>query len=154
MQGLVMCFALCCAFAASASAQEVDFCNATARVEGISPRLVLRARMGFTPHGMFLMSDHCPQRAPAAVVLNPHDPGAPEVPFGVSHDALVRVKPFLRLTGGSSTACGVISGMLTVKKNFKLKQMGGGPQGNGFGPRGAYKFAFILESVIEIGPCS
>jgi hypothetical protein len=112
----------------------------------------VNARMGFTLHGMFLLTDQCKRKVPAAVVVNPGDPDAPPVAFQLDGEVFQRLKPFLRLTGGADIACGRIEGQFFKKKGFHLKK-GSEPHGNGFGPRGALEVMFVLRSIDEIHGC-
>jgi hypothetical protein len=134
--------------------EPTDLCNVKSLVNLAGRHVTIKARLGFTSHGMFLLTDQCSHRIPSAVVLNPDDPGAPIVPFEADKNVMERLRPFLKLTGGAAVACGMISGEFAYKKDFKKQHFGGGPQGNGFGPRGAFRFAFVLQSVIEISACS
>jgi len=104
-------------------------------------------------HGAYLLSDKCAGKAPAAELLFPGYPGAPEVPFDLAKDALQRLGPFLRPAGGASEACATISGEFVTKKGFRTYRVEGNLQGNGFGPQGALQFGFVLKSVDEIGGC-
>ena len=131
----------------------MDLCSVKSVQSLAGRRLTVKARLGFTAHGMFLLTDRCLRKTPSAVVLNPHDPGAPSVAFQGDKDVMERLRPFLRLTGGATVACGELSGEFAYKKDFKAKRFGGGPQGNGFGPRGAFRLAFVLQSVTEISAC-
>ena len=114
----------------------------------------VRARLGFTMHGMFLFGeDTCKGNTDDVVLLFPNRGGAPTVEFELDSHAVEQLSPFFRPTGGVAIACGVVEGRLFKKQGFRAVQRGAGPQGNGFGPRGAFRLAFVLRSVIEIRAC-
>jgi hypothetical protein len=50
------------------------------------------------------------------------------------------LSPFFRINGGVAIACGVLEGRLRYKRRFHLRQTGDGPQGNGYGSRGALRW--------------
>jgi hypothetical protein len=138
----------------SAAGEVVDLCKMKSVEAVVGKRLTLGARMGFTSHGAFLLTDLCSRKViPAAAVLLPRDPGVPEVDFEADQHALTSLKPYLRLAGGAATACGTIVGEFVSKPKFRTERHGPILQGNGFGPQGALRFAFILRSVIEISSC-
>jgi hypothetical protein len=135
-----------------ANAQAVDFCSLGPKPPSDS-LLAVRVRLGFTMHGGYLLSNKCVNKTPAAELLIPGFPDAPKVPFDIDPDALRQLKPFFRLTGGSSEACAVISGSFVERKPFRTKRVQGYLEGNGFGPLGALQFGFVLKSVDEISVC-
>ena len=110
-------------------------------------------RILFTMHGAFLTTDSCSDHSYDIVLLYPGVDGTPSVPFNLDPDATERLSPFFRPAGGTATACGVLDGRVFYKKGFRSKRLGAGPQGNGFGPRGAFRVAFVLRTVREIRPC-
>jgi len=130
-----------------------DLCDLTSRDLTTGEHLALSARMGFTAHGMFLLTDKCSKKVPALLVLTPHDEGAPDVGFELDGEALHRLSPFLRLTGGGTIACGTLVGQFASKPHFRTEGSGAELRGNGFGHQGVFQFAFILQSVAEIHAC-
>jgi len=110
-------------------------------------------RILFTMHGAFLTSDSCPEHSYDIVILYPGVEGTPPVSFSLGPEATKRQSPFFRPAGGTATACGVFDGQVFRKTGFRSKRQGAGPQGNGFGPRGAFRVAFVLRAVREIRAC-
>jgi hypothetical protein len=113
----------------------------------------ITARILFTMHGAFLTTDSCPDHSYDIVVLYPNIEGTPPVAFSLGSDAIERLKTFFRPDGGTAAACAVLEGQAFYKKHFRSKPLGGGPLGNGFGPRGAFRVAFVIHSVEEIHVC-
>jgi len=111
------------------------------------------ARILFTMHGAFLTTDSCADRSHDIVILYPGIEGTPSVSFKLDPNVTERLSPFFRPAGGTATACGVVVGQVFYKSDFKSERHGAGPQGNGFGPRGAFRVAFVLRSVREIQAC-
>ncbi len=140
-------------FAATAAAGDLTICDLNRRPDLVGQIISMSARIGFNMHGGFLLSDSCADRAEGAVLLFPKTAGTPPVNFELDPNAVGRLSPFFRLTGGASTACGVLRGQLVVKLHFHRRQAGAGPIGNGFGPRGASRYAFILQSVTNVHSC-
>jgi hypothetical protein len=113
----------------------------------------IAARILFTMHGAFLTTDSCSDHSYDIVILYPGIEGTPPVSFKLDPDATKQLSPFYRPAGGTATACGVLVGQVFQKSDFRSKRQGAGPQGNGFGPRGAFRVAFVLRSVSEIRAC-
>ena len=111
------------------------------------------ARILFTMHGAFLTTDTCSDHSYDIVILYPGIEGTPPVSFKLDSEATERLSPFFRPAGGTATACSVLVGQVFHKSDFRSKRQGAGPQGNGFGPRGAFRVAFVLRSVSEIRAC-
>jgi hypothetical protein len=149
---LAKLIAIAVCLASVVQSQSFDFCDLGAKLLS-SDVVIVRVRLGFTMHGAYLLSDRCAHKAPAAALLSPHDPGAPDVPFEIDRESLERLKPFMRLNGGASVACAIVSGVFTTAKSFTTYRADGQLHGNGFGPQGALQFAFVLRSVQTITGC-
>jgi len=122
--------------------------------EGMAGRIVaVRGRMYFNSSGGFLTTGSCPRPVPVPVLLFPHTSDAPSVNFDAEPDTELRLAPFARPNGGSSFACGVVIGELFYKKHFHLHKKGAGPQGDGYGPRGAFRVAIVIKAIPSIGTC-
>jgi hypothetical protein len=117
------------------------------RIVSISGRIV------FSMHGTFIISDSCKRHTEDIVVMFPKRDGTPAVNFDIDQQTVDLLKPFLRPTGGTTTACAVMTGQVFYKNRFRSKMEGAGPQGNGFGPRGAFRLAFVVRSINEIHGC-
>ena len=153
MQSVALIFILFTGGALLCTAQpEVDLCRTPIKEVLTGRPLVAHVRVGFTMHGVFLLSDQCALRIPAALVVNPGDPGVPVVPFQLDGDARERLSPFLRPAGGSAVACGTMEGQFVRKKGFHLRR-GEPPSGNGFGARGTFELMFVLKAVEELHGC-
>jgi hypothetical protein len=137
----------------AASGAEISTCDLVRPNAFLGKRIMIASRVLFTMHGTFLTSDSCPDHSQDVVVLYPMTEGTPEVPFTLDPQVMDSLKQFFRPTGGTASACGVLTGQLFYKKRFHSKALGGGPQGNGFGPRGAFRLAFVIESVKQIHKC-
>ena len=140
-------------FATTSAAQDLTTRDFSRRSDLVGRIISVSARIRFTMHDAHLLPDSCGGRAEGAALLFPEDRGAPPVNFEIAPGVLSSLSPFFRLTGGSATACGVLRGQLVTKKRFHLRHAGGGPMGNGFGSRGAFRYAFILQSVTDIRSC-
>jgi hypothetical protein len=116
-------------------------------------RVVVTGFMAFTNHGIFLLSDSCGSDAQDVVVLYPKAHDAPKVDFDLDPKASDMLRPFYRPIGLSTNGCAAITGQVFYKKDFPTRNSGGGLQGNGFGPRGAFRLAFVIQAVNEIHPC-
>ena len=147
------CIVLILVFAATAAARDLTTCDFSRRSDLVGRIISVSARIGFTMHGAYLLSDSCAGRAEGAALLFPKDTGTPPVSFEIDPGALTSLSPFFRLTGGAATACGVLRGQLVAKNRFHLRQAGAAPVGNGFGSRGAFRYAFILQSVTDVRSC-
>jgi preprotein translocase subunit SecD len=120
----------------------------------LGERIVVNGLMAFTNHGIFLVADSCNgSDAEDVVVLFPKTEGAPKVDFDLDSLVSQKLRPFFRPIGRSTNACATLSGQVFYKKEFRSTAAGGGPQGNGFGPRGAFRLAFVIESVNDIYSC-
>jgi len=151
---LVPIFVLTLQLTSSQNTVSLSFCEIKDPERFASKIISVTTEVGFTPHGTFLLTDTCKRKsAEDAVVMYPKLGTAPEVSFDLDEGALQLLGPFFRPSGGVSRACGTFEGQLFYRKNFRLRHFGGGPQGNGFGPRGAYRLAFVMKSVQEIRPC-
>jgi hypothetical protein len=115
--------------------------------------VAIESRALFTIHGAFLSMDGCPDQSFDIVILYPGIEGTPPTNFKLAPGTLEQLKPFYRTNGGTAAACGVLRGQVFYKKHFRSKRFGAGPVGDGFGPRGAFKVAFVLESVVDIHQC-
>jgi len=113
----------------------------------------LRGRLSFSMHGAYFLTDTCDQNISAPIILFPNTKFAPAVEFDADTNSAERLGPFLRVSGGSSVACGTLTGKLFYKRTFRLKKHGGTLSGNGFGPNGRSRMAFVIKSVNEIGAC-
>lgn len=155
MRQLILVFAFvlgvgtwCRALGAERSACEIMRPNAS-----LSGEVLVQGRILFTMHGAFLTTDGCPDHSYDIVILYPGIEGTPPVSFNLAPETSERLKLFYRPAGGTAVACGVLKGQVFYKKNFRLKAFGAGPVGNGFGPRGAFRVAFVLQSVSEVRNC-
>ena len=125
-----------------------------ARIKLHDSKLVsISGTISFDMHGMYLYSSDCRPKTPAVSVQVPTPDTVPKVGYVLSDSELQKLKPYFRLNGGSAVACGVLVGRLFEKPHFHLRQSGGGPHGNGFGPRGAFRWMLVLESVPAIHTC-
>ena len=116
-------------------------------------QVTLHAQIGFTMHGIVALSDSCKGGGQDVAILLPNRGDTPPVSFELDPQALDRLKPFLRPSGGAVIACGVLRGEIRYKTHFRATMEGGGPQGNGYGPRGAFPIALVLQFVDDIHPC-
>ncbi len=141
--------------ALGAPGKEITVCDLTSYKSIEGAQVSIRGHVGFTMHGAAFLDESCQKSPPGIALLYP-DPGtanSPKVDFALDPKALDPLKPFFRTTGGSAVACGVLNGRLFYKKRFRLHQEGAGPQGNGFGPRGALRWALVIQSIGEIHAC-
>ncbi len=136
-----------------ASGKVVTLCDLSDHREVEGTEVSLRGRIGFTMHGAAFIGESCKNGPPGVALLFPATAHSPKVDFGLDSRALDQLGPFFRLTGGSAVACGVLKGKLFYKKHFHLHQYGAGPQGNGYGSRGALRWGFVIRSVEEIQAC-
>ncbi len=121
----------------------------------LAQRISIKGVIAFTSHGMFWLSDSCGNRdAQDVVILFPHAANTPRVPFDLDPQANEMLRPFFRPIGPPASACASLTGQLFYKNDFRSRMAGGGPQGNGFGPRGAFRLAFVVQSVNEIHACA
>ena|ERR1041385_5871558 len=116
-------------------------------------RITINAMMAFGSHGAYVFSDSCASNVPGAVVLYPKFYRTPRVTFDLDPQVDQLLKPFYRPLGGVAYACGNFTGQLFYKRIFWSRMLGAGPQGNGYGSRGASRLAFVLQSVSEIHAC-
>lgn len=114
--------------------KEVGLCDVFHPAAFDSQQVAIQGRISFTRHGMFLLSDECKGAKPNVVVLFPHVDGTPQVGYGLDPQVNSQLTPFVRPTGGTATACGVLDGTIFYKKNFRSQDAGAGPTGNGFVP--------------------
>lgn len=113
----------------------------------------VRGRMGFTRHGGAFLEESCKDSPPGVALLFPGAVYSPKVDFDLDPGAIDQLRPFFRINGGAAIACGVLNGKMFYKKKFHLHQVGGGPQGNGYGSGGALRWALVIRSVEEIHGC-
>jgi hypothetical protein len=114
--------------------------------------VTIRINVAFDQHGGVLESKACPKDKYTAALLYPGTPGVPEVGFRMDSEVLDRLRPFFRVNGGVAYACGTLKGQILSKQDFRLEGRGF-PVGNGFGNRGLMRFAFIVQSVVDIRAC-
>ena len=150
---LFQLFLLGTAVVFGATDREITLCDLGNPSSFEGGRVSIRGRIGFTMHGTAFLPEPCKNSLPGVAVLFPGKENSPNVEFVLDPQALARLSPFFGPTGGSSTACGVLTGQLFYKRDFRVRQEGGGPQGNGYGPRGALRWGFVIESVREIHAC-
>jgi hypothetical protein len=136
-----------------ASSKEITLCDLRdhGAVEG--NEVSLRGRIGFTMHGAGFLRESCKNSPPGVALLYPGVSHSPKVDFEMDSRSLDQLRPFYRITGASAIACGVLKGKLFYKKHFYLHQEGAGPQGNGYGSRGALRWGLVIRSVEEIHDC-
>ena len=147
------CMVLISVVVATAAARNLTTCD-FGRPSDLAGRVIsVSTRIGFTMHGAYLLSDSCAGRAEDAVLLFPKTAGTPPVNFEIDPSAVGSLSPFFKPTGGTATACGVLRGQVVVKNRFHRGKAGAGPVGNGFGSRGAFRYAFVLQSVTEVHSC-
>jgi hypothetical protein len=115
--------------------------------------ITIRARLAFGTHGVALKSDACPSDARAATLYFPVTGGSVPVTFGLDEHAEDLLRPFFNRNGTVPKACGSLKGQIFRKQSFELRSDGGGPTGNGYGYRGIYEYAFVLQSVENIHAC-
>lgn len=84
----------------------------------------------------------------------PNDQGSPSVGFQLAAKAREQLRPYFRVNGGLSMACGIFVGQLFYKKHFHLDHIHGVAVGNGYGPSGSLRAVFVLRSVDNIQPCT
>ena len=151
--GLLLLFLLITSILPGATDGEITLCDLGDHSSFEGKRLSIRGRLGFTMHGTAFLPEPCKNSPPGVAVLFPGNENSPKVEFTFDPQTLERLSLFFRPTGGSATACGVLTGKLFYKRDFRLRREGAGPQGNGYGPRGALRWGFVLEFVGEIHPC-
>jgi hypothetical protein len=137
----------------ASAGSELSTCDLMHPKAFLGKPITIAARAIFTMHGAFLTSDTCSDRSQDIVILYPKIARTPEVSFELDSQAIDLLKAFFRPNGGTALACGIFSGQVFYKRDFHSKEFGGGPQGNGFGPRRAFRLAFVLRSVNEIRSC-
>jgi hypothetical protein len=142
--GLFVSVLLAMLATARGASSELTPCDFNAALDG--KQAVVRAVVGFTMHGAYLLPEGCNGKGQAAAFIFPNGRRAPKVDFRLDAQAIEQLSPFFRPTGGSSRACGLFVGQIAYKRHFRLRQEGGGPQGNGYGSRGSFRFAFVLRS--------
>lgn len=136
-----------------ASSKEITLCDLRGHGTVEGTEISLRGRIGFTMHGAAFLQESCKNSPPGVALLDPGASHNPKVDFEMDSRSLDQLRPFYRITGGAAIACGVLNGKLFYKKNFQLHQEGAGPQGNGYGSRGALRWGLIIRSVEEIRAC-
>ena len=137
---------------AAVGIQSITFCDLVNTDRFVGRVNEITARLMFSMHGVVLSSELCRPRTEDVPLVFPHD-GAPDVEFDLDPEAMTMLQPFFRPTGGVASTCAVITGQLFVKRDFRSKREAGGRQGNGFGPRGAFRRAFVLQSVKRVFDC-
>ena len=137
----------------AAAATEMTMCDLSHRADIGNRVISAKARIGFTSHGIVLLSDGCPKGSEDVVLLFPGHERTPHVAFELDPRAMQSLRPFFRPTGGTAIACAVVTGELHVKRDFRASRAGASPVGNGFGPRGAFRRAFILRDVADVRSC-
>jgi hypothetical protein len=145
LAALVLVFPLACW---SADMTPCDLVKGQAKQEVST----LSGRLYFDMHGAYMFSSDCAS-SPRIYVADPGTESVPPVRFTPSSDNLEKLRPYIRVRGGTAIACGTLTGRLFEKKGFHTRMSGGGPQGNGFGPRGAFRWVLVLQSVGEIHSC-
>jgi hypothetical protein len=153
MRAVVFLFFSAVTAAAWPEASTVSVCDIMHQGPESTKPVRVMSRMLFTRHGVFLTTDSCVDHSFDIVLLYPGIEGTPPVPFSLDLESMRLLGPFLRPTGGTAAGCAVLDGRVVYKKGFRAKERGAGPQGNGFGPRGAFRVAFVLQSVKEIHDC-
>src|SRR5262249_40610461 len=113
----------------------------------------LSGRIAFTRHGGAFVGESCTSSPPGVALLFPNSSTSPKVEFEVDPQSLQQLSQFFRPAGRTTTACGTLTGKIFYKKNFHMRHPGGGAQGNGYGARGALRWGFVLQSVLEIHTC-
>jgi len=136
-----------------AAENEITLCDLVLYRAFAGKSVSIRGRIGFTMHGVAFLPSSCKNSPPGVAVLTPGNANTPSVDYILENRDLQLLAPFLRPSGGAAVACGVLSGRIFYKKDFELQQSGGGPEGNGYGPRGALRWALVLSSVKEIRAC-
>ena len=151
----LLIFAALSATRSGAAGAPRNVCELPTALDPAGTLLTVVGRVVFSMHGAYLLTDRCPKPAPAPVLAFPHDRfslerSAPRVSFEANADALARLGPYLRPSGGTSEACAVITGQLFSAVKFRAN----GHQGNGFGPNGMSRLVLVIKSVDQIGPAS
>ena len=138
---------------AVAESKPMTLCD-LAEFKGFEGQLItVKGRILFSMHGAAFVRDKCKLSQPGIALLYPLDRTAPSVDFQLDSHAVEKLTPYTRSTGGVAIACATLTGQLAVTKKFRLRQYGGGPQGNGFGSRGTLRLAMVIKSVDQIEPC-
>jgi hypothetical protein len=137
--------------------EPISVCDLIKPAPFLGKLVSIKARMLFTPHGGYLLAESCSHKvkkyADDVALLWPGTENAPKVQFNIDSHANQMLGPFLRPNGGTATACATLTGQVFYKRFFYLHQYGAGPQGNGYGSRGALRRGFVIQSIIEIQPC-
>src|SRR6266566_4030222 len=108
--------------AAAAPSGTISTCDLVHPEDFVGKLVRINVVMGFTMHGMYLLSDSCNRTdVQDAVVLFPKTDDTPKVDFDLDPHAVQMLPPFLRPTGGTANACGVLTGQLFYKKNFRSR---------------------------------
>jgi len=93
--------------------KEIGLCEVFNTKPLESQHVSVRGRIGFTMHGMFLLSDECKGTKPSVVVLFPNVDGTPPVRFALDPQINSQLRPFVRPSGGTAVACGVLDGAIS-----------------------------------------
>lgn len=121
---------------------------------GLEGKIIsVEGKIVFTMHGIVLIPLACDGSAPGLAVLMPGSAVSPHVEFELDADVPRQLAPFVRPSGGVAVACGILRGQLFRKRGFRLRQFGGGPQGNGYGYRGVHESALVIREIVDIGSC-
>jgi hypothetical protein len=114
---------------------------------------LVSGRIVFGYHNTVLYDDSCSANGRQdAELLTPKTAYAPQVDFDGDPRLDVALSAFSD-PAIVKTACATLEGQLFFKKNFRSLDMGGGPQGNGFGHLGLHRSGFVAKSVLHIQPC-
>jgi len=151
--GALILFTMSARIMLGGSSSEITLCDLKDHRTVEGTEVSLRGRIGFTRHGAAFFEESCKNSPPGVALLFPGAAHNPKVDFALDSRALGQLSPFFRPTGGSAIACGVLNGKLFYKKKFHLHQEGAGPQGNGYGSRGALRWGLVIRSVDEIHGC-
>jgi hypothetical protein len=139
----------------SSAAGPISVCDLAKPGPILGKLITIKARMLFTMHGSYLLGDSCPSKDVFDVaVLWPGADNAPQVPFDADSQAARMLGPFfVGPIDHPKNACATLTGQVFYKRFFHLHHFGGGPQGNGFGSRGALRRGFVIQTIKEIHPC-
>jgi hypothetical protein len=147
--GLIQLFVLSATALLGAADKEITLCDLADHKSFEGKHVVISGRIVFWMHGTAYLPGACKNGPPGLAVLLPNGEASPKI----EAEVLQRLSPFFRINGGTTTACGTLSGQLLYKRHFHLRHPGAGPQGNGYGSRGALRWGLVVDSVGELRTC-
>jgi hypothetical protein len=137
--------------------EPLSVCDLTQPAPFLGKLVTIKARMLFTMHGSYLLAENCvikDQKYAQDVAVYWPTSNYPRVEFDADPHAASLLAPFfVGPVDHPKHACATLIGQVFYKRFFHLHQFGAGPQGNGFGHRGALRRAFVIQSIMEIHSC-